>query len=88
MARPTSRVYSVCMPRVNVYLPAALADAVSRAELNVSAVLQEALRAELAKLETNAWLEGMQELTPIEVPDDVLAEALAGAKDDFGRLRP
>lgn len=78
----------MCMPRVNVYLPADLAAEVSDAELNLSALLQEALRQELAKRRMRDWLDGRHALATVEVPDDLLREALQGAKDDFGRLRP
>jgi post-segregation antitoxin (ccd killing protein) len=76
------------MPRVNVYLPADLASAVSDAELNLSALLQQALREELSKRRMRDWLDSRHALPSVEVPDDVLSEALQGAKDDFGRLRP
>jgi heme oxygenase len=75
------------MPRVNVYLPEDLASEVSAAELNVSAIVQQALRDELAKQRASAWLDGVRALPPVDIPEDAIREALAGAKEDFGRLR-
>ena len=44
------------MARVNIYLPDDLADDARVAGLNVSAIAQAALRAELKGGETSAWL--------------------------------
>lgn len=76
------------MPRVNVYLPEDLASEVSAAELNVSAIVQQALRDELAKRRLRDWLDSRHTLPRVTVPRDVLDAALAGAKDDFDRPLP
>jgi len=44
------------MARLNIYLPDDLAAAAKDAELNLSAVTQEAVRGRLAARSTDAWL--------------------------------
>lgn len=73
------------MARVNVYLPDDLAQQVRDADLNVSAVTQDALRRELELRRTDAWLEAVANLTQIELPQEVVARALDAARDEFGR---
>jgi len=76
-------VYSMCMARVNVYLPDDLADAARHAGLNVSGLTQEAIRAALASARTDEWLEAVAQLSPIEVDPAAVAAAVAEAKDDI-----
>lgn len=47
------------MARINVYLPDELAESARRAELNVSALTQSAITAELRRRDTDAWLAGL-----------------------------
>ncbi len=54
--RFASCVYGVCMARLNIYVPDALAAAAKEAGLNVSAVTQEAVRASLRVRSTDTWL--------------------------------
>lgn len=49
-------MYSVCMARINVYLPDEMAEVVKSANLNVSALTQNAIRIALAQGSTNNWL--------------------------------
>lgn len=77
------------MARVNVYLPDDLADEARAAGLNVSNVLQRALRQELVGERTSRWLRGLGGL-PVSGVDH--AEALAAldavrteAGDDWPR---
>jgi post-segregation antitoxin (ccd killing protein) len=63
------------MARVNVYLPDELADQARAARLNVSNVAQEALRRELAGLETSAWVAGVLALPALEVSHDKVLES-------------
>jgi post-segregation antitoxin (ccd killing protein) len=48
------------MARVNVYLPDELAAAARRAQLNLSAVTQSAVRRALAALSTDGWLRTLE----------------------------
>jgi post-segregation antitoxin (ccd killing protein) len=75
----------VCMARLNVYLPDDLASEVKAVELNVSAVLQRALRAELASRATATWLEGLAALPTVDVPDEAVERALDAAREDAAR---
>ncbi|HEY6539245.1 MAG TPA: type II toxin-antitoxin system CcdA family antitoxin [Candidatus Dormibacteraeota bacterium] len=49
-------MYSVRIPRVNLYLPDDLAAAARPGELNLSSVLQDALRQRLGQRRLEAWL--------------------------------
>ena len=76
----------MCMARVNAYLPDDLADAARAAGLNVSAVLQAALRRELAATSFQAWYQGLRDAAPVTpVPADVADGALRAVREcDFG----
>lgn len=50
-------VYHVCMVRVNVWIPGELADRARSAGLNVSALAQSAIAAELECEATDSWLD-------------------------------
>lgn len=80
-----SRVYNMRMTRVNVYLPDDLADDVRRADLNVSAITQKALREQLAARSTDSWLRSLEDLEAAEVDHDTVVRALDEGRDDFGR---
>lgn len=54
------------MPRVNIYLPDKLAERVSEADINVSAVAQDALDAELKRISYVGWLERAAALAAVE----------------------
>jgi post-segregation antitoxin (ccd killing protein) len=75
------------MARINVYLPQDLADQVREEDLNVSALVQAALRQALAAQRTNAWLDDVAKLPKTHIDDAVVAEALRGAKDEFEGIR-
>jgi post-segregation antitoxin (ccd killing protein) len=75
------------MARVNVYLPDDLADQARAAELNVSAITQEALRAELARHETDRWLERVRELPRHDIDHADVIEALDAAREELGGER-
>ncbi len=49
-------MYSVCIARVNVYLPDELADAIRPLGWNLSQVLQSAVRQQLDSSRLDAWL--------------------------------
>ena len=61
------------MARVNVYLPDELAERVKSADLNVSAVVQQALDAELRRLSMADWWEQVRKLPPVKVDVDSVA---------------
>lgn len=73
------------MPRINVYLPDDLAQRVRDADINVSAVAQEALRRELAVVPVDAWLDSLGDIEPLDVSHDDALEAIDAAREDFER---
>lgn len=73
------------MARVNVYLPDDLAARVRAADLNVSALAQEALHTELDRTRTDAWLDSIATLKPIAVPHEAVIEAIDAGRDEFDR---
>jgi post-segregation antitoxin (ccd killing protein) len=73
------------MARVNVYLPDDLAEAARVAELNVSALTQDALRRALAGNRVDLWLRRVSGMPAIEVGADALAHARSEAKAEFAR---
>ena len=72
------------MARVNVYLPDELAHAVREADLNVSAIAQEALRAELAAQRQHAWLDEVRRLPPTGITHEEALAALDAAREELG----
>jgi post-segregation antitoxin (ccd killing protein) len=77
-------VYSVCMARVNVYLPDDLAERAKLAGISVSAVTQDALRTALAAVDTNAWLDRLDRRAGAEVEHERVLAALDEAREEFG----
>lgn len=77
-------VYSVCMARVNVYLPEDLAERAKRADLNVSALAQDAVSRALGAQETNAWLAARTASASSSVAHDAALEALDAVRDEAG----
>ena len=76
-------VYSMRMARVNVYLPDDLAARAKQAQLNVSAITQDAIRSTLAASATDAWLAGLTALDRPDIDHDTVARSLAEAKDEL-----
>jgi post-segregation antitoxin (ccd killing protein) len=75
-------VYHVCMARINVYLPDDLAENARRAGLNVSALTQSAIAAELRRRDTNTWLAQLP--TPVStVSHQASLRALDEARAEF-----
>ena len=72
------------MARVNVYLPDDLAQQVKNAGINVSSVVQEALRLTLAETSVNEWLDGLARIPPTGIDHDEALEALQEARLEFG----
>jgi post-segregation antitoxin (ccd killing protein) len=73
----------VCMARLNVYVPDALAKRAKARGLNISALTQAAISAELEDSATETWLEGLQARSTRARHDDVL-DAIDAARDEFG----
>lgn len=71
------------MARLNVYVPDELAERARARGLNVSALTQAAIAAELANSATDAWLEGLQPRSTQATHDAVLA-AIDAARDELG----
>lgn len=68
------------MARLNVYVPDELAERARARGLNVSALTQAAISAELET--TDAWLEGLEPRSTGARHDDVLG-AIDAARDEF-----
>jgi post-segregation antitoxin (ccd killing protein) len=71
------------MARLNVYLPDELAARAKEAELNLSAVTQDAVRRSLAARSTDAWLDTLRDVNrATRVPHDRALEALESARSE------
>lgn len=72
----------MCMARLNVYVPDALADEARAAGLNVSALTQAAITQELSRHATDAWLDNLP--TPRQkVAHDTALAALEDARNEL-----
>lgn len=71
------------MARLNVYVPDDLAERARARGLNVSALTQAAISAELENSATDTWLDGLEARTTGARHDDVLS-AIDAARDEFG----
>lgn len=75
------------MARVNVYLPDELAEEARGADLNVSALTQEAIRGALAARRTDAWLDRVMERKGPDIDVATALRAVREALDDMERGR-
>lgn len=75
------------MSRVNVYLPDELASEARAAGLNVSALTQAAVRDALAARRTDAWLDGLVEVTGPPVDGAAILRSIREARDELERER-
>ena len=71
------------MARLNVYLPDELAERARTANLNISALTQAAIAAELRRRDTNAWLGTLPDHNRPISHDEAMA-ALHAARDELG----
>jgi post-segregation antitoxin (ccd killing protein) len=71
------------MARLNVYVPDDLAERARRAGLNISALAQAAITAELDRNATAAWLDALPRPAR-RVSHDAALRALDSARDEFG----
>jgi post-segregation antitoxin (ccd killing protein) len=71
------------MARLNVYVPDELAERARARGLNVSALTQAAITAELENTATDLWLERLSARTTDALHEDVLA-AIDAARDELG----
>lgn len=74
------------MARLNVYVPDELAEQAKSADLNVSALTQAAIAAELARRTTDAWLDTVPTQRPRTSHEAAMA-ALDDARAEFGSER-
>jgi post-segregation antitoxin (ccd killing protein) len=72
------------MARVNVYLPDELAERARAAGLSISTLTQDALRGALAGLDTDRWLDHLEQLAATDVPHQRVIQAVDDARDEFG----
>jgi len=73
----------VCMARLNVYVPDDLAERARARGLNVSALTQAAITAELENSATDAWLDGLDARSTGARHEDAL-DAIDAARDELG----
>jgi post-segregation antitoxin (ccd killing protein) len=73
----------VCMARVNVWIPDELAERARSADLNVSALAQAAIAAELESQATDAWLDTLPDQRRHQVPHSAAMTALDEARSEF-----
>lgn len=71
------------MARLNVYVPDELADRARARGLNVSALTQAAIAAELGIDATSNWLAGLPVVAP-SISHEAAMEALESAREDLG----
>jgi len=71
------------MARLNVYVPDDLAERARSRGLNVSALTQAAISAELESSATDGWLDTLAARSTAARHDDVI-DAIDAARDEFG----
>lgn len=71
------------MATVNVYLPDDLAAEVKAAEINVSRIVQEALRAQLQGARMDRWRAELRKLGPTGATSEDVTKAMAEARDEL-----
>ncbi|MER7455130.1 type II toxin-antitoxin system CcdA family antitoxin [Nocardia beijingensis] len=71
------------MARLNVYVPDELAERARERGLNVSALTQAAILAELEKTATSAWLAEFADRPAVS--HEATLDALDSSRDEFGR---
>ena len=76
-------MYSVCMARVNVYLPDELAARAREKGLNVSALTRSAIEEELAGHAASEWLARAASLPRVGVDHDEALTALDAAREEL-----
>lgn len=74
------------MARLNVYVPDELAERARATGLNVSALTQAAITAELERHATDAWLAGLP-ARQRQVSHEMVLEALDTARAELGDAR-
>lgn len=74
------------MARVNVYVPDDLADEARQADLNVSALTQDAIREALGAQRVDQWLEKITNRKPSGISHRTAQGALRAAKDELEGL--
>lgn len=72
------------MARLNVYVPDELADRARAHGLNVSALTQAAILAEVERASVSKWLDSLPPVSRVVTHDAVLA-AIDAAREEFGR---
>jgi post-segregation antitoxin (ccd killing protein) len=71
------------MTRLNVYLPDELAKRARAAKLNISALTQSAVEAELSRGAGLEWLSRVAELPAARVDHDAAVAAVAAAREEL-----
>jgi post-segregation antitoxin (ccd killing protein) len=74
-------VYSVWIPRINIYLPDELAGAAKKWGFNLSALAQEAIRGQLGIYTAGSWLGTLRFSSTRQVSHDVVMAALDAVRE-------
>ena len=83
MPAPNPVCSLVCMARLNVYVPVDFTQRARARGLNISALTQAAISAELESSATDAWLDTLAARTTPARHADVL-DAIDAVRDEFG----
>lgn len=76
-------MYTMCMSRVNVYLPDELAAEAKAAGLNISSLTQEAVRSALVAHSLKGWQDRVNQLGSTGIDHESVLEAVRSAKDEL-----
>jgi post-segregation antitoxin (ccd killing protein) len=74
-------VYTMRMARVNVYIPDDLLGAAKSNGLNVSALTQQAIKAQIAARSTDEWLDTLRQSSAYRATHDDVVAALDAERD-------
>lgn len=77
-------VYTVCMARLNVYVPDDMAKEAKAAKINVSAITQHGLARALATRNFTQWVDSLDQLDPVHLAKSDVEAALDDARSEFG----
>lgn len=77
-------MYIVCIARINVYLPDELAERARAAGVNISGLTQDAIRNVLAGIDTDRWLDRLDQLPRTSVSHEQVIGAVDAARDELG----
>jgi len=71
------------MPRLTVYVPEDLAEWARAADVNVSRLAQDALRAERRRRDHDAWLAGLERRPARRLASQRIVDAVSEVRDEL-----